>query len=335
MDYRELMNGAGLGDVLIPKKEFVKEHERLVALLNQSDIPALRKEAKEQKAELEAELAKKGGSKGSNFVARMMAEAKYKHRSPSDKDKPYSSNLGKYVRGSVMDPDEDDTKMSEAVKFDYNRLANANQSSASKNKKGNPYGASPFISMHFGNAQSKPRESAIQKAARNRFRTKRVNVSRAVEEPEQKDSFDKRVASREAYKQRKSERQSTLEDVRLPESKKRKERRDRQAEAKRREDEIKMSAMSDRTNERNAEQEKKARAKKNVESKKAQYEKSIASEPKGFLSASDTEPRSRPPNMSKSDWLRYLDSRQYRDLIAQRAFEAQQEAQRRAFRFGD
>ena len=218
MDYIELMNGAGLGDVLIPKKEFVKEHERLVALLNQSDIPALRREAKEQKSE----LARKGGSQRSNFVARMMAEAKYKHRSPNEKFLPYNKENkgpGKYVKDSVMDPDVDmDTMMNRADKFDYNRLATARQSQDGKNKKGNPYGASPFIAYHFGQAQSKPSESAIQKQSRDKWRKK----SARVEDGEEKE--DKRAIARRAYQERKSK-ASLLEDVSLPESKKRRQRK--------------------------------------------------------------------------------------------------------------
>jgi hypothetical protein len=237
MNYLQLMNGAGLGDVLIPKKEFIKEHERLVALLNQSDIPALRREAKEQKAELKAELAKKGGSQKSNFIARMMAEAKYKHRSPEEYNEPYDKETkkpGSYVRGSVMNPAEDETTMNRADEFDYNALATKSQSKKGKNKK-NPYGASPFIAYHFGNAQSKPSESAVQKVQRK--------------------------------------------------------------EAKR----LLLSKKRD--------------------------------EPKGFISASDEEPRSRPSNITKSEWLRYLDSGRYRELLEQRAFNARKKAQQRMMRF--
>lgn len=170
MNYVDMMEGAGLGDVLIPKKEFVKEHERLVKLLNQSDIPALRKEAKDQ----QAELKKEGGSGKSNFIARMMAEAKYKHRDPSEKDKPYDqTTTGKY-RKPVMDPERDDTKMSQAVKFDYKKIANKNQSGSNSEA----YGASPFIAHHFGLAQSsgKQKETAAQSAARRKFSGREARV---------------------------------------------------------------------------------------------------------------------------------------------------------------
>lgn len=174
MDYLELMRGAGLGDVLIPKKEFVKEHERLVALLNQSDIPALRKEARDQ----QAELAKEGGSGKSNFIARLMAEQKYKHAVPADKGKPYRPARGKNkdpnptqgaYRKPVMDPEVDETKMSQPIKFNYRKIANKKQLSSGENA--GAYGASPFITHHFGLAQSsaKPKENAYQKAARKGF----------------------------------------------------------------------------------------------------------------------------------------------------------------------
>lgn len=345
MNYVDLMEGAGLGDVLIPKKEFVKEHERLVKLLNRSDIPALRKEAKDQQAELkmkggvrlrmravagmplglqfdiiegvrqyagltgappfsyEYELrfnqwmetvnsllrdeeampfmllnpgwlqtipplilqhnarddntnnnqplqppplevepqpvidnhfnishipddnndemdgqGRQGGSRGSNFIARMMAEAKYKHRDPSEKDKPYDQTQTGTYRKPVMDPDRDDTKMSQAVKFDYKKIANKNQSGSNSEA----YGASPFIAHHFGLAQSasKKKETAAQSAARRKFSGREARV-----------------------------------------------------------------------------------------------------EPKGFLSVKDKEPQSRPKRISKADWLNYLSSKRYKDLLEKRQFE--------------
>lgn len=263
MNYVDMMRDAGLGDVLIPKKEFVKEHERLVDLLNQSDIPALRKEAKSQKAELE----KEGGSGKSNYIARLMAEAKYKHRDPSEKNKPYDeTKTGKY-RKPVMDPERDDTKMSRADKFDYNKLGNASQVRNYTNPDGekNPYGASPFITHHFGLAPSarKPRETAEQTAARRKF----------------------------------SGREAQSEEERFSASEKRKVRRDKQS----------VPSVP----------------KSMAEIIRAKKEKSER-EPKGFLSSSDKEPRSRPAHISKADWLRYLNSKGYRDLLEQRDFEMRQ-----------
>lgn len=203
MNYVDMMRDAGLGDVLIPKKEFVKEHERLVDLLNQSDIPALRKEAKAQKAELK----KEGGSGKSNYIARLMAEAKYKHRDPSEKNKPYDeTKTGKY-RKPVMDPERDDTKMSRADKFDYNKLGNASQVRNYKNPDGekNPYGASPFITHHFGLAKSasKPRETAEQTAARRKFSGREARVPRAEAKKAERKSTSS-FASRNEMKYRPS-----------------------------------------------------------------------------------------------------------------------------------
>lgn len=160
MSYLDLMQGAGLGDVLIPKEEFIKEHERLIKLLNSGDKKSLRKEAKEQ----QAELATRGGSGKSNYIARLMAEAKYKHRKPSEKDKPYDKSLGEYKK-PVMNPETDETQMNRADVFDYDKIANKNQVQSGKNKA--QYGASPFIVSHFGHATvPKPKESALQKQAR-------------------------------------------------------------------------------------------------------------------------------------------------------------------------
>jgi hypothetical protein len=207
MNYVDMMEGAGLGDVLRPQEEFMKEHERLVELLSDK---------------------KEGGSGKSNFIARLMAEQKYKHRDASEKDKPYEqTKTGKY-RKPVMDPEVDDTTMSQAIKFDYNKIANKNQVRSGENRAA--YGASPFIAHHFGLAQSasKPKETAAQSAARRAFSGREERV-----------------------------------------------------------------------------------------------------EPKGFLSASDKEPQSRPKNITKKKWLDYLNSKTYQNLLEQRELDAAQRARNR------
>jgi hypothetical protein len=50
----ELLHGAGLGDIVMPRKKFIKEHKNLIKLLNSSDDPALRKEAEDQSEELKS-----------------------------------------------------------------------------------------------------------------------------------------------------------------------------------------------------------------------------------------------------------------------------------------
>jgi hypothetical protein len=205
MNYVDMMEGAGLGDVLAPKEEFMKEHERLVELLSD----------------------KQGGSGKSNFIARLMAEQKYKHATGADKNLPYrpargknkSSNPTKGIyRKPVMDPEVDDTEMSQAIKFDYNKIANKNQVRSGTNPEA--YGASPFIAHHFGLARStqKPRETAAQTAARRGFR----------KDVEQRDedmtASEKRATAREEYQQRRRGRRSG-ESILLPASEKRKARR--------------------------------------------------------------------------------------------------------------
>lgn len=61
------------GGVVIPKKDFVAEHTKLLGVLKRGDPAELRAEAKEQAKELRAET---GGSKASGFVQRMIAEGK-------------------------------------------------------------------------------------------------------------------------------------------------------------------------------------------------------------------------------------------------------------------
>lgn len=230
MNYVDMMEDAGLGDVLIPKKEFVKEHERLVSLLNQSDTPALRKEAK------------KGGSVNSNFIARLMAEAKYKNAVPADKaPTPYrplrgpraDKNPTKGRTGRpVMDPetDKDKTTMSQAIKFNYKKIANKEQLATGENQAS--YGASPFIRHHFGNASAKPKETGAQSAARKKFRSVEQKQEGRLEAMKSGDSTDKRVASRKDF-QRRLKALPLSEGAKgerplLPESQKRKARREKQ-----------------------------------------------------------------------------------------------------------
>ena len=323
-----MMDGAGLGDVLIPKKEFVKEHERLVALLNQSDIPALRKEAREQKAE----LAERGGSNPSNFIARMMAEAKYKHRSAEEKRLPYDKKTaqpGKYVRGSVMDPEDDDTTMSQAIKFNYNKLASASQSRNSENKKGNPYGASPFIAHHFGNAKSKPRETAIQSAARNKWRKgvrARAPAGEDEEEEEEINAAEKREIAREALKRRK--REAPFSNVILPESHKRKERRNRQEAKKRESDAARRAAIGDEGASRAEKREREERAAE-LERNKKERESRPSEGPVAYWTSNLDEVPYRPKGMTVADMRRYMSSRNYQQLLEQREFERKRRDARR------
>lgn len=126
---------------------------------------------------------RRGGSVKSNFIGRLMAEAKWKHRDPSMKNAKYTPSAGKYVRKSVMKPDVDDTTMNQAVEFDYDRLANKSQAKSGQNT--SSYGASPFITQHFGHASvGKLRESAAQSAARKGFRAPRPEP--VAEEPKKK-----------------------------------------------------------------------------------------------------------------------------------------------------
>ena len=243
MNYVDLMEGAGLGDVLRPQEEFMKEHERLVGLLSDK---------------------KEGGSGKSNFIARLMAEQKYKHRDPSEKNKPYEQTTTGQYRKPVMDPEVDDTKMSQAIKFDYNKIANKNQVRSGTNPEA--YGASPFIAYHFGHATipRKPRETAAQTAARRKF------SGRDDAEPAERSAA----------------------------SAKRKARRDKQTAPS------VPKSMAEI-----------------IRDKKAKAARTAESEPKGFLSSSDKEPQSRPARISKQNWLDYLNSKTYQDLLEQRQFE--------------
>jgi hypothetical protein len=78
----------------------------------------------------------RGGSGASGFIARMMAEAKLKHK-------------GQYRNPtSPLDPS---STMKAPVAFDYKKMANEDQGGENES----PYGASPFITTHFGKPSSR------------------------------------------------------------------------------------------------------------------------------------------------------------------------------------
>lgn len=128
----ELLKGAGLEDIVIPRKEFIDEHKHLISLLRRSNDPALRKEASSQKKELEKMTG--GFSKASGFIRRLMAENKKKH--------------GDYRR--PVWPLAEDSTMNQPWKFKYYKIANTEQDGVNNAE----YGASPFIQSHFGNVRA-------------------------------------------------------------------------------------------------------------------------------------------------------------------------------------
>lgn len=133
-----LLNGAGIGDIIIPKKDFIKEHRHIVGLLNRYDIPALKAEAKAQAKELKSETGVDmtgGMGQASGFVRRMMAENALKHK-------------GAY--GNPTAPLHPKSTMRQPVAFDLKKLANRSQNGRNATQ----YGASPFILKHFGNARA-------------------------------------------------------------------------------------------------------------------------------------------------------------------------------------
>lgn len=185
----QLMSGAGLGDMM--KSQSMLEHERLVDLL--------------------------GGSNKSNFIARMMAETKYKHALPVDqRPAPYrpgrkngrktaNPTKGTY-RKPVMDANVDDTDMRQPITFDFNKLAAKRQDPSGVGPK--KYGASPFIIHHFGNAASdaKKREDNKQKAARKFFGTQNT--------PDDDDDDDDEPPPPRARKARKVRNQAAAKEAR-------------------------------------------------------------------------------------------------------------------------
>lgn len=156
---KKMMKDAGLKGVLMPKKQYVKEHKRIIGLLNKAG-----KEGKEQAAELSKEM-KGGRGQASGFVMRMMAEAKLKHEG-----KPYGKNPRIPSYKNPTDPMSARSTMNQPVAFDFKKLANSKQSG----RNSSAYGASPFIIRHFGgptiNEEGPYEETAEQTRARNAWR---------------------------------------------------------------------------------------------------------------------------------------------------------------------
>jgi hypothetical protein len=73
---RDLLVGAGIGDIIIPRKDFIKEHKNLLGVLKSGKRSALDAEYKDQAKELQAH----GGTRNSGFIARMMGEVKQVHK---------------------------------------------------------------------------------------------------------------------------------------------------------------------------------------------------------------------------------------------------------------
>lgn len=54
-----LLKGCGADSIIMPKKEFVAEHKRLLSILKKGDKKELKKEYEEQSAELNSYLKKR------------------------------------------------------------------------------------------------------------------------------------------------------------------------------------------------------------------------------------------------------------------------------------
>jgi len=129
--------GAGVANIVMPRKEFMKEHKHLIGLLRKyRQHPELAKEAASQEAEMKSYTG--GFTKSSGFIRRLMAENTVAH-------KGQYGNPTKLPKGSTMN---------RPAEFDYKKLANAEQ----KGTNTSAYGASPFIQKHFGTTERVPFE---------------------------------------------------------------------------------------------------------------------------------------------------------------------------------
>jgi len=73
---RDLLVGAGIGDIVMPHKQFVKEHKNLLNVLKRGKRSELDAEYADQAKELQAH----GGTRNSGFIQRMLGEVKKVHK---------------------------------------------------------------------------------------------------------------------------------------------------------------------------------------------------------------------------------------------------------------
>ena len=149
--------------IKIPKKEFIKEHKNLLKVLKSGDEKDLAKEFQDQLEEYKKVIGgRKGVTQASGFVMRMMAENKARPQ-------------GQYRKPTSL---RADSKMNTPGIFEWKKLASPGQ--GGENQRGNPYGASPFITKHFKgdyvpfSARPYEPESKDQQVARYRFTAQRL-----------------------------------------------------------------------------------------------------------------------------------------------------------------
>jgi hypothetical protein len=187
------LHGAGLGDIVIPRKKFVKEHRHLVELLNRYDIPALRKEAADQAEELKLKggffnlNAFRGMPSGTKAILSsavkpvmeslipalgqvaetlipLIGKGTHRENKGGNKQSGFIRRLmaentvrhqGQYRNPTDLVPN---STMFHKARFDWKQLANPSQSGVNTHKGNNPdnYGASPFILKHFAQAEPVP-----------------------------------------------------------------------------------------------------------------------------------------------------------------------------------
>ena len=158
------------GGITMTKKEFIKEHKRLIKALKSGKPELLMKELKEQREELKKYTGGRAGvSKASGFIQRLMSENKWKH---SGQYKNPTWALHK------------DSKMSAPAEFDWKKLATPEQGGLNTQGK-TDYGASPFILKHYSGKPQQfhsgthpkgyyPQETATQRKARIKFLMERL-----------------------------------------------------------------------------------------------------------------------------------------------------------------
>lgn len=137
----DILIGAGLQNIVIPRKDFIKEHRHLIGLLRKSDNPSLRREASSQEKELDKVV---GGNAKAGFIRRLMAENK-KKRTEEGEDYPYGRPVWRLATDSTMN---------KPMKFKFSKIANQSQNGTNETQ----YGASPFIIKHFGNVRAEQEE---------------------------------------------------------------------------------------------------------------------------------------------------------------------------------
>lgn len=118
----EMLAGAGLETILMPKKQFVAEHKKLIKLLRQYNAKPLLKEASEQEAELKSQMRKSGGGKKDTkkWIQAVVSSPSFKEGAFTRQAKSHKMTPQQFAKEVVAHPDKYTTTTRRRAQFVLN-----------------------------------------------------------------------------------------------------------------------------------------------------------------------------------------------------------------------